>query len=137
MWTTLGCWRQATASASVRKRARSAAPAWQPASTHLRATTRLRVMWRALYTTPMPPRPSSDRISYPGRWTRSAGVGGTAAVVPVVSGVPAPAGAGGGAGRVEAGSGAAYGSWTVGGRSGHGRADGPASVAPGGAGPSG
>ena len=38
-------------------------PAWGPARIILRATRRLRPVCRALYTTPMPPRPSSARIS--------------------------------------------------------------------------
>src|SRR5262245_38961213 len=62
----LGCCRAATASASVRNRCKSSGDAWPPARIIFRATIRLRLRCRALYTTPMPPRPNSARISYPG-----------------------------------------------------------------------
>src|ERR1700722_6786215 len=66
-----GCCRQATASASARKRATSSGPAWLPARTIFSATRRFSATCRALYTTPMPPRPSTPRISYPGTWIES------------------------------------------------------------------
>src|SRR5947209_13644565 len=61
--------RAAAASASPRKRASSIAEARLPPRCSLRATSRPAASWRALYTTPMPPRPSSPRISYPGTVT--------------------------------------------------------------------
>src|SRR5437764_145357 len=54
-----GCWRRATASASSRKRFSMRAPANGPARIILRATSRLRRVFRALYTTPMPARRST------------------------------------------------------------------------------
>src|SRR5579885_2791555 len=62
----LGCCKQAMASASVLKRARSSGPAWAPVRIIFSATTRPSFVCRAWYTTPMPPRPSSRMISYPG-----------------------------------------------------------------------
>ncbi len=62
-WTMFGCCKRATASASVRNRCRSSLRAWPPASTILRATSRSSLVWRARKTTPMPPRPSSLRLS--------------------------------------------------------------------------
>jgi len=64
--TTFGCRTAAITSASAQNRAietRSAAAAFR---TVLKATSRLRVVCRARYTTPIPPRPSSASSSYPG-----------------------------------------------------------------------
>ena len=54
---------RAVARASLWKRARSSGPAWAPARIILRATRRSSPVCRARYTTPMPPRPSTPRIS--------------------------------------------------------------------------
>src|SRR5262245_12375925 len=64
--TTCGCLTAATASASARKRMVARSSAAPPRSSSLRATVRLRAIWRALKTMPTPPRPSSPRISNPG-----------------------------------------------------------------------
>ena len=80
-WTMFGCCIWATARASASNRSRAVVPAWSALSITLTATSRLSFRCRALYTTPMPPRPSSPSISYPGRrpTPRWAGAGGRSA----------------------------------------------------------
>ena len=67
----------ATASASARKRTSATDPACPLPRTIFKAHGRLMVVCTASYTTPMPPRPSSPTISYPGGDDTGAGVGGT------------------------------------------------------------
>ena len=60
--TTFGCLTAAIASASPQNRA-SAAREAPPRRSVLIATSRFSALWRARYTTPIPPCPSSDRIT--------------------------------------------------------------------------
>ncbi len=67
----LACCSFATASASARKRARSSGAAWAPPRIIFSATSRFSWRCLALYTRPMPPRPSTASTSYPGMRTSS------------------------------------------------------------------
>src|SRR5690625_1617762 len=64
----LGCSRLAARSASRRNRARNSGSAESSAESTLSATLRGRVGWRARYTVPIPPAPSTRSMVYPDTW---------------------------------------------------------------------
>src|SRR5437016_655931 len=64
MATMFGCCRFASASASARNRCKSVELASGPLRSTFTATRRLRLIWRALKTTPIPPRAISSSSSY-------------------------------------------------------------------------
>src|SRR4051794_41743486 len=60
---TFGCWIDAAASNSLRKRARNSSSAEDPGAITFSATSRLSGRCIARYTIPMPPRPATPRIT--------------------------------------------------------------------------
>src|SRR4051812_29748414 len=60
---TFGCWIDAAASNSCRKRARNSSSVEAPGAITLRATSRLSGRCIARYTIPMPPRPATPRMT--------------------------------------------------------------------------